>query len=196
MKGIVLAVAICYRPVRHTRSSASANHEACRTGGEFSEINISERRARIGEAERELIDRFGIYHPAYEIRPLVGTVLAQASSRPSLDWKFIVVDSEGVNAYAAPGGIVHITEGRARAHQERIGACRRPRARAADVTEKHTIKAIQKSKMVDVGTDVAGAEGGIAGSVLTWRPMPVTTCCSRTSSIGTTRTRRTGSVLW
>ena len=38
----------------------------------------------------------------------------------------------------------------------------------AHVTEKHTIKAIQKSKMIDVGTDVAGSEGGLAGS----RPEP------------------------
>ena len=42
---------------------------------------------------------------------LVGTVLAQASSRPGLNWEFIVLDTDGVNAFAAPGGIVHITRG-------------------------------------------------------------------------------------
>ena len=42
---------------------------------------------------------------------LVGTALAQASTRPALPWTFIVLDTDGVNAFAAPGGYVHITRG-------------------------------------------------------------------------------------
>ena len=42
---------------------------------------------------------------------LVGSVLAQASTAPELDWQFIVLDTDGVNAFAAPGGMVHITRG-------------------------------------------------------------------------------------
>src|SRR5690349_10158409 len=34
---------------------------------------------------------------------LVGLALARASSRPGLPWKFIVLDTDGVNAFAAPG---------------------------------------------------------------------------------------------
>src|SRR5258708_7302037 len=42
---------------------------------------------------------------------LVGTVLAQVSARRSLPWTFIVLDTDGVNAFAAPGGYIHITRG-------------------------------------------------------------------------------------
>ena len=42
---------------------------------------------------------------------LVGTTLAQQSERPNLGWTFIVLDTDGVNAFASPGGIVHITRG-------------------------------------------------------------------------------------
>ena len=42
---------------------------------------------------------------------LVGTAVAQSSSRPKLPWTFIVLDTDGVNAFAAPGGFVHITRG-------------------------------------------------------------------------------------
>ena len=136
----------------------------------IADINISERDERaIGETvSAKLIDRFGIYQdPAVtKYVTLVGTVLAQASSRPNLDWKFIVVDSEGVNAYAAPGGIVHITKGALgliKSEAELAGVLAHE---LAHVTEKHTVKAIQKAKMVDAGTDVAGSQGGLAGSVV------------------------------
>lgn len=136
-----------------------------------SEINISEKDERaIGEAvSAKLIDRFGIYQDAAVTKyvTLVGTVLAQAGSRPNLDWKFIVVDSEGVNAYAAPGGIVHITKGALgliKTESELAGVLAHE---LAHVTEKHTIKAIQKSKMIDAGSDVAGStQGGLTGAVV------------------------------
>ena len=41
----------------------------------------------------------------------MGTALAQASSRPKIDWAFIVLDTDGVNAFATPGGFVHVTRG-------------------------------------------------------------------------------------
>jgi len=42
---------------------------------------------------------------------LVGTNIAQRSSRPSLQWTFGVVDSPTVNAFSAPGGYVFVTRG-------------------------------------------------------------------------------------
>lgn len=39
----------------------------------------------------------------------VGFWLAQNSSRPDLPWQFGVIDSESINAFAAPGGFVFIT---------------------------------------------------------------------------------------
>jgi predicted Zn-dependent protease len=82
---------------------------------------------------------------------LVGTVLAQASTRPNLKWTFVVLDTDGINAFAAPGGFIHITRGAlALIHNE---------GELADVlgheighvTAKHTIKAIQKAKLADAG---------------------------------------------
>jgi len=37
--------------------------------------------------------------------------VAQQSDRPKLAWTFIVLDTDGVNAFASPGGFVHITRG-------------------------------------------------------------------------------------
>ena len=137
----------------------------------FDAVNISEKDERaLGEAvSQKLIDRFGIYQdPAVtKYVTLVGTILVQQSSRPNLDWKFIVVDSEGVNAYAAPGGLVHITKGALgliKSESELAGVLAHE---LVHVTEKHTMKAIRKGKLVDMGTDAAGSQAsGLTGAVL------------------------------
>jgi predicted Zn-dependent protease len=86
---------------------------------------------------------------------LVGTVLAQASTRPALKWQFIVLDTDGVNAFAAPGGYVHITRGALgliRSEAELAGVLAHE---IMHVTEKHTINAIKKNKAVQIGTSEA-----------------------------------------
>ncbi|MGH8636837.1 MAG: M48 family metalloprotease [Burkholderiales bacterium] len=140
------------------------------TAKKVADLNISEKDERaIGEAvSLKLVDRFGVYQDAAVTKyvALVGTVVAQGSSRPNLDWKFIVLDSEGVNAYAAPGGIVHITKGALgliKSEAELAGVLGHE---LAHVTAKHTVRAIQKSKAVDLGSDAAGSRGGLAGSVV------------------------------
>jgi predicted Zn-dependent protease len=172
MKQIVLAVVALSLSAGPAYAQFGVGEITRRAGQakKLSEIKISEKDERaIGEAvSAKLIERFGIYQdPAVtKYVTLVGTVLAQASSRPNLDWKFIVVDSEGVNAYAAPGGVVHITKGALgliKSEAELAGVLAHE---LAHVTEKHTINAIQKSKMLDVGTDVAGAEGGLTGALV------------------------------
>jgi beta-barrel assembly-enhancing protease len=135
------------------------------------DINISESDERkIGEAvSAKLIDAFGIYQDPAVARyvSLVGRVVAEGSSRPGLDWKFIVLDSEGVNAYAAPGGIVHITKGALgliKSEAELAGVLAHE---IGHIGARHTIRAIQKAKLVDAGTDVAGSsQGGLAGAVV------------------------------
>lgn len=42
---------------------------------------------------------------------LVGRWVASQSERPDLDWRFGVIDSEDLNAFAAPGGYVLVTKG-------------------------------------------------------------------------------------
>lgn len=41
----------------------------------------------------------------------LGSVLAQASDRPGLDYHFFIIDSDVVNAFALPGGYIYLTRG-------------------------------------------------------------------------------------
>ena len=86
---------------------------------------------------------------------LVGTVLAQASSRPDLKWEFIVLDTDGVNAFASPGGLVHITRGALgmiKSEAELAGVLGHE---IAHIAGKHTVNAIKKSKGFELLADVA-----------------------------------------
>jgi predicted Zn-dependent protease len=82
---------------------------------------------------------------------LVGTVLAQASTRPELPWKFIVLDTDGVNAFAAPGGYVHITRGALALIKNEAELAGVLGHEIVHITEKHTVRSIQKSSAVQMG---------------------------------------------
>lgn len=86
---------------------------------------------------------------------LVGRTLAAESTRPNLSWTFIVLDTDGVNAFAAPGGFIHITRGALaliRTEAELAGVLAHE---IVHVTEKHTLTAIRNSKAIDLGSDAA-----------------------------------------
>jgi len=97
--------------------------------------------------------RYGVVQDAAVHRyvALVGTALAQGSTRPALPWTFVVLDTDGVNAFAAPGGYVHITRGALALIKNEAELAGVLGHEIIHVTEKHTIRAIQKSKAVQMG---------------------------------------------
>jgi hypothetical protein len=84
---------------------------------------------------------------------LVGTLLVKKGSRPNLPFKFIVLDTDGVNAFAAPGGFIHITRGALGLLSSETELAGVLAHEITHVTEKHTIKAIQKNKLIQIGAE-------------------------------------------
>jgi len=123
----------------------------------FDAINMSDADERkIGdEVSLKLRQHFGVFQDKAVTTyvSLVGTVLAKSSTRPNLNWQFVVLDTDGVNAYAAPGGIVHITRG--------LLGLMKSEAQLADalgheithITAKHTVRSIQKNNVVKLGAE-------------------------------------------
>ena len=113
---------------------------------------------KIGELVSERVrQEFGVMQDAAVAKyvTLVGTVLAQASSRPNLKWEFIVLDTDGVNAFASPGGLVHITRGALgliKSEAELAGVLGHE---IAHIAGKHTANAIQKNKRFAFAADLA-----------------------------------------
>ena len=99
--------------------------------------------------------RYGVVQDAKVHRyvALVGSVLAQASSKPNLPWTFIVLDTDAVNAFAAPGGYIHITRGALALIQDEAELAGVLAHEIIHVTARHTIGAIQKNKTIQMGAD-------------------------------------------
>ena len=104
---------------------------------------VSEKiRARYGVVQDPAVHRY---------INLVGLSLAQGSTRPNLPWTFIILDTDGVNAFAAPGGYVHITRAALALIKNEAELAGVLGHEIIHVTEKHTIRAIQKNKAVQMG---------------------------------------------
>jgi predicted Zn-dependent protease len=131
---------------------------------QFDDMNITEEEEiKLGaDVSMKIRERFGVVQDAavHKYVTLVGTVLTEQSSRPKLPWTFIVLDTDGVNAFAAPGGYVHITRGALaliKSEAELAGVLGHE---IAHVAQKHTVGAIRKSKGVQIGTSETLANRG------------------------------------
>jgi predicted Zn-dependent protease len=116
----------------------------------------------------QLRNRFGVYQDEAVTKyvTLVGSVLAASSTRPKLDWKFIVLDTDGVNAYAAPGGFVHITKGLLGLINNEAQLAGVLGHEITHITSKHTINAIKKSKAISLGSDLSGTGASLKTQVI------------------------------
>src|SRR5918995_7390999 len=137
---------------------------------QLAELKISEKEERdLGEGVSATVrSEFGVLQDAAVTKyvSLVGNVLAKASTRPDLKWEFIVLDTDGVNAFAAPGGLVHITRGALgliKSEAELAGVLGHE---VAHITKKHTVNAIKKNKAIKLGTDEAGSRSSYYYSML------------------------------
>ena len=162
-------VALAMSAARPAEAQLGSLIKGAQTVKKVSDIKVTEaEELQIGkQVSDKMVEAFGVYQdPAVnKYVTLVGAVLAQASTRPQLPWQFVILDTEGVNAFAAPGGYVHITKGllgMLKTEAELAGVLSHE---LIHVTEKHTVNAIQKSESVKATTDEVGA-GGLAASVV------------------------------
>ncbi len=158
----VLAALLAATPA-HAQIGSILNkaQKAKDTADKVADLNINDQQERqIGDqVSTNLRNKYGVLQDAEVTKyvSLVGTVLAQASSRPNLDWKFVVLDTDGVNAFAAPGGFVHITRGLLGLVKNEAELAGVLGHEITHVTAKHTVRYIQQGKMVKLTADEAGS---------------------------------------
>ncbi|HET9263078.1 MAG TPA: M48 family metalloprotease [Vicinamibacterales bacterium] len=130
----------------------------------------AEQERQIGQqVSDKLVETFGVYQDPGVTKyvTLVGSVLAQASPRPDLDWQFVVLDTDGVNAFAAPGGFIHVTRGLLGLIETEAELAGIMGHEIVHVTEKHTVNAIQKSNAVGFASDEVSESGGMTQGLVT-----------------------------
>lgn len=156
---LVLAAAPAYAQLGGLGKVIKKADDAKQKADKIRALKVTEADERkIGEIVSDKVrQEFGVFQDAAVTKyvTLVGTVLAQASSRPNLKWEFIVLDTEGVNAFASPGGLVHITKGALgliKSEAELAGVLGHE---IAHVAGKHTANAIEKNKRFEFAADLA-----------------------------------------
>ena len=152
--GLVVALAT---PVHASGRSAGQLGSVLKHAQQVHDLEINdEDEQKIGAGVSEKIrDRYGVVQdPAiHKYVALVGLTLAQHSARPNLPWKFIVLDTDGVNALAAPGGYIHITRGALSLMKNEAELAGVLGHEIIHITEKHTVRAIQKGKAIQMGAN-------------------------------------------
>ncbi len=94
----------------------------------------------------------------------VGVWIALQSSRPELPWRFAAVESDSINAFAAPGGTILVTRGMLNhVTNEAELACVLGHE-IGHVTRRHHIAVLQKSLLVSAGASALTATSKSGGS--------------------------------
>ena len=131
---------------------------------QFDELNITEaEEIKLGsDVSAKIRERFGVVQDAavHKYVALAGTMLTEQTTRPKLPWTFIVLDTDGVNAFAAPGGFIHITRGALALIKSEAQLAGVLAHEIAHVAQKHTVNAIRKSKGVQIGAGEASSNRG------------------------------------
>ena len=122
-----------------------------------SDLKMSEEdEIALGHAVSEQIrKRYGVQQDIEATRyiTLAGRVLAEKSSRSHLPYQFIVLDSDAVNAFAAPGGYIHITRGALASLKSEAELAGVLGHEISHITEKHTLDAIRKMKSIELADE-------------------------------------------
>ena len=86
----------------------------------------------------------------------VGRWVASQSERADLPWKFGVIESNDLNAFAAPGGFVLITKGLYQKMTNEAQLAGVLGHEIAHVVKKHQLKVLQKQQLLNFGADKLG----------------------------------------
>jgi beta-barrel assembly-enhancing protease len=91
---------------------------------------------------------------------LVGRWVANQSERPDLEWHFGVIKSNDINAFAAPGGYIFVTEGLYRTLRSESDLAGVLAHEIGHVIRKHHLKILQQGRLVDMGQKVLSKNVG------------------------------------
>lgn len=81
----------------------------------------------------------------------VGRWVASQSERPDLPWRFGVIDSADINAFAMPGGYVLVTKGLYQKLTNEAQLAGVLGHEIAHIVKKHQLKVLQKQQLLNIG---------------------------------------------
>lgn len=93
--------------------------------------------------------------PLTEYVNLVGLAVANTSDRPNIPYHFAILNHDSINAFAAPGGYIFVTQGLVNQVKNEAELAAVLGHEIAHVSQKHVLEIIQRSKQL-AGATSAG----------------------------------------
>ena len=135
---------------------------------------VAKAATKIGPAEErvigdsvalEIVGRYGglVRDEAIMRRVnLVGRALGRYSSRPELDWRFGVLNSDSVNAFSAPDGYVFITRGLYDLAESDDALAGILGHEIAHITRRHALTIVERGEFISGATSLVAERSGDA----------------------------------
>lgn len=86
---------------------------------------------------------------------LLGDQIASRTSRADLDWRFYIVDSREVNAFAVPGGFIYVNRGLIERTENMTELAGVLGHEIGHVVRRHTVKQMEKAQGANIGVTLA-----------------------------------------
>jgi predicted Zn-dependent protease len=96
----------------------------------------------------------------------VGMVVATRGERPKLPWRFVIVDTPSINAFAVPGGVVLITRGLYDLLETEDELAAVIGHEIAHVQRKHHYEVMRQQKLVGALSDAAASQVTVDNAML------------------------------
>ncbi|OGW15139.1 MAG: hypothetical protein A2035_05370 [Nitrospirae bacterium GWA2_42_11] len=115
------------------------------------------------ELAARIIGKYGIYknNDITQYVNMLGKGLSQYTNRPELEFRFAVLDTDSINAFAAPGGYIFITKGALKAIEDEAELAGVLAHEIAHVSERHIVKELDikgkdESTVANIGRIIGG----------------------------------------
>ncbi|MDH3976150.1 MAG: M48 family metalloprotease [Deltaproteobacteria bacterium] len=149
-----------------TASDDSVREVRKRQSQKVMEISKNDVEAEIQfgqELSARILGKYRLYDDKKATRyiNLIGKGLASYSSRPEIDFRFAIINTDMINAFAAPGGYIFITKGTLKMIENEAQLAGVLAHEIAHVTERHIVKELDiKGRDTSVGAGFAAILGG------------------------------------
>ena len=143
------AAAVCWKFTARPVSAAEGIPVSKEMAAAAKPISTEEEVDLGREVAANVAAQFGIYQneALTEYVNMVGLTVAMSAQRKDVTYRFAILNSDAVNAFAAPGGYIFVTKGLLSILQDEAQLAGVLGHEIAHVTQKHVIKEIQKSRM-------------------------------------------------
>ena len=133
----------------------------------FTGFMSPEQELQVGRDEHpKLVKAFGGTYADTELAAYitrVGLGLARFSDAPGLPYSFTVLDDDNINAFALPGGYVHITRGLLALAEDEAELAGVLAHEIGHIVARHSAQRYSQTVAANIGLTVLGVLGSVAG---------------------------------